>query len=275
MADAATLRAASNPGTLALITPLVITYNEEPNIARVLERLAWAQRIVVIDSGSTDRTLELLSANPAVEIVHRNFDTFASQCNFGLQQVRTPWVLSLDADYVLSEALVAELGRLSLGSDGPSGYTARFRYVIHGRALRGTLYPPRTILYRVDRAAYRDEGHGHRVEVSGSVAKLAAPVLHDDRKSLARWFASQQRYAAREAAYLLSTQPRKLRRQDRLRLLAWPAPVVVFLYTLFVRGCILDGWRGWFYALQRLLAECMLALELIDRRLSESPGARR
>jgi hypothetical protein len=49
--------------------------------------------------------------------------------------------------------------------------------------------------------------------------------------------------------------------------LAWPAPVAVFFYVLLLRRCLFDGWPGWFYALQRLLAECLIALELIDRRL--------
>ena len=84
----------------AEITVLIITYNEARNIERVLSKLGWAQRILVVDSGSTDGTLELLAAHANVDVVHRPFDTFADQCNFGLQQVWTPWALSLDADYV-------------------------------------------------------------------------------------------------------------------------------------------------------------------------------
>ena len=61
---------------------------------------------------------------------------------------------------------------------------------------------------------------------------------------------------------------------DRLRRMAWPAPIVVFFYVLVIKGCLLDGWPGWFYALQRGVAECMIALELIDRRLFRDPDAR-
>src|SRR5215469_1156659 len=94
------------------ITPIVITFNEEANIARTLDRLTWARRIVVIDSGSTDATLEIIRSYPQVEVVHRPFDEFASQCNFGIAQVTTNWVLSLDADYELSDVLISELHRL-------------------------------------------------------------------------------------------------------------------------------------------------------------------
>jgi glycosyltransferase involved in cell wall biosynthesis len=248
------------------ITPLIITYNEAPNIARTVAKLSWAKRIVVIDSGSTDATLELLRGFPQVEVIGHPFSDFASQCNFGLAQVDTPWVLSLDADYELSDVLLEELAGLR-APDGVAGYRARFVYRIYGRALRGALYPPRVVLYRKDKARYGNEGHGHRVVIDGEVMPLAGVIYHDDRKPLARWFDSQQRYAQAEARYLIATPSGKLSRSDRIRRLGWAAPIGVFLYTLFVKGCILDGWPGWYYALQRLCAETLIALEILDRRL--------
>ena len=118
------------------ITPLIITYNEAPNIARTLGKLSWAKRIVVIDSGSTDETLDVLRSFPQVDVIEHPFSDFAGQCNFGLTQVATPWVLSLDADYELSDELVEELTGLR-APDNVAGYRARFVYRIHGRALRG------------------------------------------------------------------------------------------------------------------------------------------
>ena len=248
------------------ITPVVITYNEAANIARTLERLVWARRIVVVDSGSTDETLEMVRSYPQTQLIHRPFDDFASQCNFGIAQVATAWVLSLDADYELSDALVTELKTLQPAS-ATSGYQARFVYRIYGHALRGTLYPPRTVLYKKAKASYRNEGHGHRVTVVGEVVPLSGVIFHDDRKPLARWFASQQQYARQEAEHLLASSRNSLSRTDRIRLAAWPAPVAVFIYTLIFKGCLLDGWPGWYYALQRLFAESLIALEIIDRRL--------
>lgn len=248
------------------ITPLIIAADEAANIGRTLDKLTWAKRIVVIDSGSTDETLEIVRRDPQVEVIHRPFTDFASQCNFGLTQVASPWVLSLDADYELSDALVAELGALA-PAEHVAGFRARFVYRIHGRALRGTLYPPRTVLYRTDKAQYRNEGHGHRVMVDGEVAALNGVIYHDDRKPLARWYATQRRYAGREADHLIAAPHDSLTRADRIRLMAWPAPIGVLLYVLLVKGCILDGWAGWYYALQRAVAEALIALELIDRRL--------
>jgi glycosyltransferase involved in cell wall biosynthesis len=256
-------------GFLDQVTPLVITFNEASNIERTLAKLRWARRILVIDSGSTDATLEIVNRIPQAEALHRPFDSFAMQCNFGLSQVETEWALSLDADYELSDDLVSELARLA-PDPAVAGYRARFIYRIHGRPLRGSLYPPRTVLYRVNAAKYADEGHGHRVSVAGDLKALRGVIFHDDRKPLGRWIASQQSYAEREAEHLLSSTPTALARPDRIRRAGWPAPMLVFLYVLFLKGCVLNGWAGWLYALQRLLAEVLLAIELADRRLASA-----
>jgi len=250
------------------ITPLVITYNEASNISRTLDKLLWAERIVVIDSGSTDETLEMLRGYPQVEVIQHPFINAASQCNFGLTQVASPWVLSLDADYELSDELIRELASLA-PPDRVVGYRARFVYRIYGRPLRGSLYPPRAVLYRKDKASYRQEGHTQRVVLEGDLLPLAAAIFHDDRKPLARWFISQQRYAGEQAEYLLSLQRGALRRTDKIRLMGWPAPMGAFFYALFVRGCLFDGWPGWYYALQRTAAEMLIALEIIDRRAAK------
>lgn len=261
------------------ITPLILTYNELPNIERNLARLAWAKRIVVIDSFSTDGTLDILRRDPRIAVFARQFNDFAGQCNFGLAHIETEWVLSLDADYTLSEALIDELRRLVPG-EAVAGYRAGFVYCVYGRPLRGTLYPPRTVLYRRDRAAYRQEGHAHRVQVEGDVLPLRGVILHDDRKPLPRWLAAQQRYASEEAEYLLAgtVQPgsrggRLSARADHLRLLGWPAPIAVLFYVLLVKRCLLDGWPGWYYALQRLFSETLLALEILDRRYRHDRGS--
>ena len=117
------------------ITPLIITFDEAPNIARTLDKLTWARRIVVVDSGSTDGTLDVLARYPQVELFKRAFDSFADQCNFGLTQVESEWVLSLDADYELSDRLVR--GVVELARDGGRGRLSRVLRLSHsGRPLR-------------------------------------------------------------------------------------------------------------------------------------------
>ena len=260
---------ASDIRMIDAITPLVVTLDEAPNIARTLDKLTWARRIVVVDSGSVDGTIEILKRYPQVDRFDRPFDSFAEQCNFGLAQVQTEWVLSLDADYELSDDLVRELAELK--PQTAAGFHASFVYRIHGRSLRGTIYPPRIVLYRVRGASYRNEGHGHRLALDGEVRDLGGVIYHDDHKPLPRWLASQRRYAEMEANHLLAATPASLSLSGRLRQMAWPAPILVFPYVLIAKRCVLDGRHGWYYSLQRLVWEILIALNIIDQKLRRSP----
>jgi hypothetical protein len=195
--------------------------------------------------------------------MYRKFDSAARQCNYGLQHIDSEWVLSMDADYVLSDELIEEMRILQPEND-IRGFAARFVYKIYGKALRGSLYPDRVVLYRRADAIYRDEGHTQRVKINGRVSSLESAIYHDDHKSLDRWFGSQIKYANLESELLLSLPRSQLDGMDRLRLMIVPAPFVAFWYALIWKGCLIDGWAGWYYALQRLCAEIMLSVKLLD-----------
>lgn len=262
--------------SLLPLTALLITHNEIANIGRTLAGLRWLPQIVVIDSGSSDGTLELLQAHPRVRVLQRRFDSFAEQCNFGLSQISSDWVLSLDADYGVPEALATALPELLARADREhlAGYAMPFRYCIDGRPLRGSLLPPRTCLYRTHSGRYHNEGHGHRVRISGAVATLSIALLHDDRKPLERWLSSQQRYLRHEAASLLATPRQHLSAADRLRRDTPLAPLAVLILCLVGRGGLLDGSAGLTYALQRTYAELLLLLLLgEERRIRRSASA--
>jgi glycosyltransferase involved in cell wall biosynthesis len=250
------------------VTPFILTYNEAPNIGRTLERLSWAREIVVVDSGSSDETLALVAQFPQARVVTRPFDCFANQANFALREtgIKTEWALALDADYLLTPELVEEIKDLS-PPDTINGYRAGFVYCIYDKQLRGTAYPPVTVLYRREKAIYRQDGHAHRVEIKGAVGDLRSPIWHDDRKPLGRWAASQIRYAGEEAEKLAALPPAELSGNDRIRLKRYFAPFLVLFYCLFVKGNILDGRAGIFYAFQRMLAETLLSLNLLDADL--------
>jgi len=250
------------------ITPLILTLDEAPNIERTLKRLAWAKDIVVVDSGSTDGTREILTRYSNVRVFRRAFTTHADQWNFGLEQtgIKTDWVLALDSDFVLSDDLVKELDALRPSAE-VSGYRVAITYCIEGKPLRCAVYPPVVVLYRRSGARYVQDGHTQRIQVSGPVDPLKGRIFHDDRKPLSHWLSAQTRYMRLEACKLLGTPAAQLGYADKLRKVIVLAPAAMFLYCLFVRGGILDGKAGLFYALQRAVAEAILSLYLLRAHL--------
>ena len=148
------------------ITPLILTFNEAANIERNLSRLSWANDIVIVDSFSADETIDLAERFPKVRTFQRTFDTHAQQWNFGLKEtgIKTPWVLALDADYIVTDEFISELKGLDLSNE-VSGFSARFVYCIQGKPLRSGVYPPVTVLYRHQAATYLQDGHTQRVRV--------------------------------------------------------------------------------------------------------------
>jgi glycosyltransferase involved in cell wall biosynthesis len=247
------------------ITPLILTYNEAPNITRALASLSWAKDIVVVDSLSDDDTLEIAASFPRVRVLQRAFDCHRNQWEFGLREtgIATPWVLALDADYVVSDELIAELTNLRSETQ-TVGYRASFVYCIKGKKLLSGFYPRVTVLYRREAASYIQDGHTQRVALEGTIEGLRSPMFHDDRKSLKRWFSSQTRYTELEAQKLLAADLADLSLADRMRRRRFIVPPAMLVYCLIVRGGIFDGWAGFYYAFQRALAELMLSLHLIE-----------
>lgn len=245
------------------ITPVILTRDEEANIGRTLGQLAWATDVIVVDSESTDRTVEIAQSFPNVRVLTRRFDTLAGQSNFGLASARTPWALLLDADYFVPDAFVDELRALQADA---SAYVAPFAYAVHGKPLRASLYPPRVVLLRRDRAAVWQDGHAHRVRVDGTTGTLRTKIVHDDRKSFRRFVEQQRKYMREEAQKLRTADPHTLNLAARIRKLIVVAPFAVVVHALFVRGLILDGWPGLVYAFERFTAELILSRELLFAR---------
>jgi glycosyltransferase involved in cell wall biosynthesis len=257
------------------LTAVILTYNEQENIERTLDAITWIQRVIVVDSFSSDDTLKIAKSYPNVTVVQRQFDDHTTQWNFGLDQAGTEWVLSLDADYEVSSQLREEIARLAPEND-VAGYAASFEYRIFGRSLRASAYPPRVVLFRKQRGRYVADGHTQLLRVDGEVRELISPVFHDDRKPFSRWLRSQDKYSKLEAEHLLEIskaesgkRKAELSVQDKLRLKIFFAPPAMFFYLLFGRGLILDGWRGWYYVAQRLIAESLLSIRLLELKRSK------
>lgn len=251
------------------LTAMILTYNEEVNISRSIASISWVPHIVVIDSGSTDGTLDIVRENRGIQIIHREFDTFAEQCNFGLENITTKWVISMDADYSISKRLATEINSVlasdeshSSSGDEVRGYRVSFTYCINGKPIRSGLLPDRTVLYQKRYAKYFDEGHGHRVSIQGEVIKLRHRIFHDDRKSLSVWIENQKKYQMKEAEMLRFTSSLRLSLPDLVRKHTCLSPFLIFFISFIIRGGIVDGREGIIYTFQRILTETLLYLSI-------------
>jgi glycosyltransferase involved in cell wall biosynthesis len=247
------------------ITPVLLTYNEERNIGRTLSRLRWAKDVVVVDSGSTDQTVTILAANPNVRVFKRRFDTHAKQWRYAVEetQIATDWILRLDADYQVSDALVSELARLDPNAP-VSAYRIQFDYAIFSCKIPVSLYPANTILLRNGKFSVWDRGHTEAWHVKGPIATLSGRVTHDDWKPTAQWLTGQARYMQRELEWLHAGKGGLVR---WLRLRPPLMPIVTFIYCLFGKGLIFGGRAGMFYTLQRMAAETVLSLMVLEAKL--------
>jgi glycosyltransferase involved in cell wall biosynthesis len=252
------------------ITPVLLTYNEIENIARTLSHLAWARDVVIVDSGSTDGTLEILARTPRVRVFNRRFDSHANQWRFAMDntEITTEWVLRLDADYQLSDALITEIARL-VPDPLVVAYNVDFTYAIFSERLNASLYPPKPILLRRGCFSIYDKGHTEAWEINGGVSRLEGRIIHDDWKSTKQWVEGQARYMQLEADSMLSWKTGLIR---WLRLHPPLMPIATFMYCLFGKGLLLNGRAGIFYTLQRTVAESVLSLLVLERKLRLQSG---
>lgn len=259
---------------LADITPVILTLNEAANVGRSLERLAWAGRVVVVDSGSTDETLAIAGRFPNVHIAHRPFDTHAQQWNFAIHEtgITTEWVLRLDCDFLVEPALRDEVAALKPRPESPGAYEISFTYCMNGTPLRASLYPSLPVLFRRVLGRFEQDGHTEKLRISGPVGKLANHLLHDDRKGLDRWLHSQFRYQAQEADKLATRPWRELSWINRLRRTRVLGPPAIAFHCLFVKGLVFDGSAGLLYTAERVTADLILSMQLLRRDLVR-PGA--
>jgi glycosyltransferase involved in cell wall biosynthesis len=249
----------------ASITPVVLTYNEEVNIHRTLRSLSWAERVVVVDSGSTDATQEIARSFSNVDWRFRSFDSFKGQYEYAIHRtgVGTDYVLALDADMVVSEALIAEIESSFLCGKFAGGLFL-FEFYIAGNPLAGSLYPPQSRLFVPDKVDISQVGHGHKFDVDGPVYRFKNPLIHDDRKSLEHWVSSQLSYSSIEAERVVTDGSHKWR--DRLRSLGLMPPLAGAL--AYVRaGGPWGGAAAVHYAYERAVYECLLAMRLMSSRL--------
>ena len=221
------------------ISATLITCDEERNIARAIESLRCCDEIVVVDSGSLDRTVELAS-NLGARVIENPWKGYAQQKNYAAEQASHDWILSLDADEALSEALEAEIWHLKKSPPDCDAYTVPRMAQYLGRwILHSGWYPDRKVrLYDRRRAHWVGQFVHESVEVNGRLGELQSNLLHFTCSSLSEHMRTLDRYTTLAAEEIVS-QGRKIGYRHLLL-----NPPYTFLRSYVVQRGFLDGVEG-------------------------------
>ena len=221
------------------ISAAVVTLNEEANLARALESLRCCDEIVVVDSGSQDRTMEV-ARRLGARVVESEWRGYAAQKNFAAQQAANDWILSLDADEALSEALEAEIWEIKRNGAHANAYTIPRMAQYMGRwILHSGWYPDRKVrLYDRRKATWIGQYVHESVKVDGRVAHLNANLLHFTCDSLSAHLKTMDRYTTLAAQEMVA----RGYRVPLWRLVLGP-PWACWKSYILQRG-FLDGFEG-------------------------------
>jgi glycosyltransferase involved in cell wall biosynthesis len=229
------------PETLSVA---IITFNEEANLPRTLESLGGAGEIVVVDSGSTDATLEIARSFGA-RVFEEPWKGFAAQKNSAIAHAAGDWVLSLDADEEVSPELAHEIQELLAGEPSFSAYRIPRLNHFLGKPLRhGGYWPdPKLRLFRRGSAQFAERPVHETLQATGPVGRLKSPLLHHCYPTLEEYVEHMNRYSSAGAKLLAASG----RASQSLPAFVWNAllnPAATFAYNYFFRLGFLDGREG-------------------------------
>lgn len=274
------------------LTVIVLTRDEERHIARCLDAVApVADHVLVVDSGSTDRTVEIARGKGA-EVVTHPFVNQARQFNWALDRVPdgTDWIFRVDADELVSVELAADIAsRLPGLPEATAGLTVPRRIAFLGRPIRhGGLFPVHVLrLFRPGRGRSEDRWMDEHITVDGRVDALSGELLDDNLNPLGWWIDKHNRYASREVVEIVMADHRGTARQktasgigqhagtkrwlkERVyaRLPGGLRALAYFLYRYVVRLGFLDGREGaMFHVLQGFWYRYLVDAKLHELRL--------
>lgn len=224
----------------------IVAHNEAENLARTLASVRWADEIILVDSGSTDDTLDI-ARDHNVRIFQEPWKGYGGQVNSALDKCTQLWILNIDADEVVTPQLANQIKTLLAGNPEFQGYTVPRINLIFGRWMRhGGLYPDRKLrLFRHGFARLREDTEPHATpKPAGPVGHLkGGDLLHHQYPTLDSYIDHMHRYSTASVPLMLSrgrTSPTTLSFFINTVL----NPVLTFVYNYFLRGGFLDGLEG-------------------------------
>lgn len=264
------------------VSVLILTLNEEINLPGCLESVKWSDDIVVFDSMSSDRTVQIASEFGA-RVIQREFDDWSSHQNWAVQniQFKNEWVYYTDADERVTAELRDEL--LAIANDPACvcvAYRLRFKNFFMGKWNKRTSLYPTWVLRFFKPEKIRWERLTNPVAVvDGEEGRLYSHFEHFSfNKGLSDWFSKHNAYSSHEVLELIKTRGKSINwaglitrnpaaRRKVLKELAFHIPfrpVLVFFYLFIVRLGFLDGLPGFHYCILRTIYEYMIDIKVME-----------
>lgn len=226
------------------VSAVLITRNAERLLEKVLDGVSWCDEILIVDSGSTDRTIDI-ATRAGARVLHRDFDGYGPQKAFAVEQARNDWVLVVDADEIVTPELRDEILRTLPTADATAGYEIPISLVFLGRLMRhgGEYRMPHLRLWNRNHGNYNDNRVHERVEVYGAVSAMRNHMLHDSYGSIAAYFDKFNHYTTAGAVDLAERG-----RDASIATIVLRFPLT-FLRQYVIRGHLLNGYPGFLWSL--------------------------
>jgi glycosyltransferase involved in cell wall biosynthesis len=269
------------------VTAIVLTQDEEINIRDCLKSLERFSDLVVIDSGSRDKTLEILTSEfPNVRLFHHAFEDFGRQRNWAIDHCSSKegWILFLDADERMTDECRDAIAAKIRSPEANVGYYLTYRNFFLGHPIpRCTLYPTWQLrLFKFGHVRFCAEGHGQREVTEGKLAYLSTPYDHYGfSHGISRWIERHNRYSSEEARLVvrLRNEPLRIRElfsssaivrrrcMKRIAARIGFRPLLRFAYLYFLRLGFTEGRAGLIFCLLRMAQEIHITAKIAESKL--------
>lgn len=242
------------------LSVVILTKNEEKNIQSCLESCKWADEVVVVDSGSIDRTIEIAKKMGA-SVYSQKWLGYGKQKNFAVSKATHDWVFSLDADERISEELKEEI-LTTLENPTKTAYRVPRKNIILGKFLKhGGNYPDyQTRLFNRKQAKFDDAPVHEHVITKGSIGTLKNPLIHINVVNL------EERFSTINERTMLEVDKQK-HTFNYLNFLM--RPLLRFIYHYFVKLGFLEGTHGLYYSYERAMYEFQRQAKLWEAQLKQ------
>lgn len=214
---------------------VIITFNSEKYLYEVLTSCSFADEVIILDSGSTDKTISIAQSFPNVNIIHQSWLGFGFQKQEGVNQARHDWVFVLDSDEVITAELQNEIIFTCNHHNHQGYFIPRINYFFGKPITRMGLHPDKTLRFFNRKHAIFSQSTVHeKVLLSGSCGYLKSPMLHYAYENIEQFITKQNNYSSLGA------------KNNRFKALFNPSWTFFKLFIL--KGGFLEGWRGFVIA---------------------------